>query len=195
MIEFELQAKVGRKVESEQSRAVCNFMADKLFPLDYKMLCKSSKNNYQLSSQFDEALIAKANREGMVNGPLSLPKDISKEYDAAFKTPHGLVIVEVEKANWEKFLYDLLKAHIYLNHGADYCCIVLPENWAHQHGEIDLFDESRKRFELARKYHCGDQRILDRIFLLGFQQYWRGSLLSSIGREKMRSECAKTYLK
>lgn len=158
------------------------------------MICKSAKNNYQLSSLFDDALMAKAMSKEISNGNLQLPNDTAKEYDAVLKTKFGLVVVvEVEKANWEKFLYDLLKAHIYLSHGAEYCCIIIPENWAHQHGEINVFQKSSKRLDLARKYHCGDQRVLDRVFLIGFRQFWKGTLLSQTGREKMRDECRKQF--
>lgn len=193
MIKFDLQARSGSTNSSSQAVDVCQALSDALFPLEFQMICKSPKNNYQLSSFFDEALIQKAANMKMPNESLELPHDIAKEYDAVLKTRFGLIVVEVEKANWEKFLYDLLKAHIYLNHGAEYCCIILPENWAHQHGEMNVFLESSKRMDLAREYRCGDQRVLDRIFLVGFRQFWKGTLLTQAAREQMREECRKHF--
>jgi hypothetical protein len=195
MITFDLQARAGLSNSSAYASDVCRALADTIFPFEFQMVCKSAKNSYQLSSLFDDALVAKAMSTEIPNGRLQLPNDIAKEYDAVLKTKFGPVVVEVEKANWEKFLYDLLKAHIYLNHGAEYCCIILPENWAHQHGVINVFQESSKRLDLARKYHCGDQRVLDRVFLIGFQQFWKGTLLSQTGREEMRDECRKQFKK
>jgi len=195
MIRFNLQARSSSSNSSVHAKDVCRTLADALFPLDFEMICKSAKNNYQLSSMFDEALIEKATCTQMPNGNLQLPGAIAKEYDALLKTDFGPVVVEVEKANWEKFLYDLLKAHIYRNHGAEYCCIILPENWAHQHGEVNVFLESSKRLDLARRYRCGDQRVLDRVFLIGFRQFWKGTLLSQVGREQMREECRKQFEK
>jgi hypothetical protein len=193
MIKFDLQANSGLTNSSSHAADVCQTLSNALFPLEFEMICKSSKNNYQLSSLFDEALIQKAASTQMPNRSLVLPNDIAKEYDAVLNTKFGPVVVEVEKANWEKFLYDLLKAHIYLNHGAEYCCIILPENWAHQHGEINVFLESSKRLDLARKYHCGDQRVLDRVFLIGFRQFWKGTLLTQTGREQMREDCRRHF--
>lgn len=193
MIRFDLQARAGLINSSAYAMDVSRTLADALFPLEFQMICESAKNNYQLSSLFDDALIAKAMSIGVLNGNLQLPNDIAKEYDAVIKTKFGVVVVEVEKANWEKFLYDLLKAHVYLNHGAEYCCIILPENWAHQHGVKNVFQESSKRLDLARKYHCGDQRVLDRVFLIGFRQFWKGTLLSQGGREQIRDECRKQF--
>ncbi len=193
MTTFTLQARAGQINASAYAMDVCCVLTNALFPLEFEMICKSAKNNYQLSSLFDDALIAKAMSTEMPIGSLQLPKDIAKEYDAVLKTKFGLVVIEVEKANWEKFLYDLMKAHIYLNHGAEYCCIILPENWAHQHGEINVFQESSKRLDLARKYKCGDPRVLDRVFLIGFRQFWKDTLLSQSGREQMRNECRKQF--
>ena len=35
----------------------------------------------------------------------------------------------------------------------------------------------------------GDQNILERVFLIGFQQFWKGVLLDQTNREQMRAEC------
>lgn len=51
------------------------------------------------------------------------------------------------------------------------------------------------RLDLARKYHCGDHRVLDLVFLIGFRQFWKDTLLSQAGREQMRNECRKQFNK
>ena len=43
--------------------------------------------------------------------------EIKKEYDFAFSFAGKLIVVEVEKANREKILYDYLKFHMYLKTG------------------------------------------------------------------------------
>jgi hypothetical protein len=80
------------------------------------------------------------------------------------------VVVEVEKANREKILYDFLKFHMYLQNGADLGLLFLPKNYSHRSGEWDLFDCGKTRHQQARDYGFGSQSILDRILIVGYQQ-------------------------
>ncbi len=70
--------------------------------------------------------------------------------------PHGengtFMVVEVEKANREKILYDFLKFHMYLQSGADLGLLFLPKNYSHRGGEWDLFDWGKTRHQQARDY-------------------------------------------
>jgi len=45
---------------------------------------------------------------------LILADELEKEYDCAFEINFARVVFEIEKANWEKVYYDLLKCHMYL---------------------------------------------------------------------------------
>ncbi len=60
MIKFDLQARAGLINASAYAIDVCRSLADTLFPLEFQMICKSAKNNYQLSFLFDNTLMAKA---------------------------------------------------------------------------------------------------------------------------------------
>jgi len=48
MIKFEIQARSGSTNASTQAAKVCQTLSDELFPLEFEMICKSTKNNYQL---------------------------------------------------------------------------------------------------------------------------------------------------
>jgi hypothetical protein len=192
---FNLIAESGFIWCNEKLEESCRELADTLFPLNYTMVCNSPRNSHQLDSNFDKELIKKINKLKIQGNDLQLPTNLTKEYDAIIKTSIGQIVIEVEKANWERFLYDLLKAHIYLKHGADYCCIILPENWPHKLAVKNLFQESKKRLELAINYKSGNQSVFERIFLIGFSQIWNGNPLRKEGRDKMREECQRHFKK
>lgn len=193
MLSFELEAKLGNSNSQGIGQTACRNIGSVIFPLRFQMTCPASSNNYQLNSNFDESVIGNAITAGFQECQINLPKALGKNFDAAFSTPYGKIVFEIEKSNWEKFLYDVLKAHIYLSHGADFCCIILPQNWAHSSNVKNVYEESRKRLNLACEYKCLNPEIQERIFLIGFNQYWNGKLLDKDGRQKMRGECQNFY--
>lgn len=97
--------------------------------------------------------------------------------------------MEVEKANREKILRDLLKCHIYLAAGADFAVVGLPRNYAHTRGVWNLFEFGIERYEECRAYGFGTAEKLDKILLLGFEQYEAATdqLLSRETRARMRA--------
>jgi hypothetical protein len=69
-------------------------------------------NSNQFTFEFDDRLKAQLMTSGAVETQLEMPLEIKKEYDFAFSFAGKLVVVEVEKANREKILYDYLRSFI-----------------------------------------------------------------------------------
>jgi hypothetical protein len=104
------------------------------------------RNSNQFTFDFDSRLKANLLASGGQLTQLTLPKSILKEYDFSFSFNGKVVVVEVEKANREKILYDFLKFHMYLRHGADFGLLFLPKNYPHSSGEWRLFDWGKTRY-------------------------------------------------
>jgi hypothetical protein len=128
-------------------------------------------NQGQMASNFDTEL-----EKGLVAGgatpfELRLPANIPQELDFAFAFDGKSVAVEIEKANREKILRDILKCHMYLHAGADFALVALPKNYSHTHGVWNLFEFGVQRFSECKTYGFGTADRLDRILLVGFEQF------------------------
>lgn len=147
-----------------------------------------SVNQGQMTADFDARLENAWHAAGAERFHLKLHRDIPQELDFAFAFQGRTVAVEIEKANSEKILRDLLKCHMYLHSGADYSLIVLPRNYPHAHGIWDLFRFGVERYTECLKYGMGTAESLGRILLLGYTQYdgQTGAKLSATTRERMR---------
>lgn len=128
------------------------------------------RNSNQFTFDFDSKLKANLLASGGQLTQLTLPKAILKEYDFSFSFNGKIVVVEVEKANREKILYDFLKFHMYLRHGADFGLLFLPKNYPHRSGEWKLFDWGKTRYQQSREFGFGSPEILDRILIAGYEQ-------------------------
>jgi len=128
------------------------------------------RNNNQFTFEFDSKLKEKLLECGGQPAQLELPPEILKEYDFAFSFGGKLVVVEVEKANRDKILYDFLKFHMYLRHGADFALLFLPKNYSHRSGKWDLFDWGKTRYQQSRDFGFGSPSIFDRILVVGYEQ-------------------------
>lgn len=153
----------------------------------------ASVNQGQTACNFDCSLEKALHNRGAATFKLPLPAGVPQKLDFAFRFNGRTVAVEIEKANREKILRDILKCHIYLHAGADFAIVVLPRNYAHKHGEWDLFDFGVQRYEECRKYGFGTPDNLARILLLGFDQHdtLTDRLLSKVTRAKMRTKAAE----
>lgn len=127
-------------------------------------------NSNQFTFGFDDKLKTQLIACGAVETQLEMPAEIKKEYDFAFLFAGRLVVVEVEKANREKILYDYLKFHMYLKSGADFSILFLTKNYAHRLGEWDLFDWGVKRYRQCLEFGFGNSKLFDRILLVGYEQ-------------------------
>ena len=128
------------------------------------------KNNNQVTLDFDDRLRDTFCGHGATETELSLPDGVAKEYDFAFDFAGHRVAVEVEKANREKILYDILKCHMYLSGDAALALLVLPKNYPHRHGEWDLFATGVTRYRKCLDYGFGTPETFDRILIVGYEQ-------------------------
>jgi hypothetical protein len=128
-------------------------------------------NQGQMASTFDAELEKAFLAGGATPFDLLLPDKIPQELDFAFAFCGKSVAVEIEKTNREKILRDILKCHMYLHAGADFALVALPKNYSHSHGVWDLFEFGVQRLSECRRYGFGTADRLDRILLLGFEQF------------------------
>ncbi|HTV40481.1 MAG TPA: hypothetical protein VMF08_07900 [Candidatus Sulfotelmatobacter sp.] len=152
----------------------------------------ASVNQGQTACDLDCALVKALCGRGAETIHLPLPPYVSQELDFAFKFNEHSVAVEIEKANREKILRDILKCHIYLHAGADFAVIVLPRNYSHKHGVWNLFGFGIERYDECRKYGFGTAEKFGRIMLLGFNQHeaTTNRLITKAIREEMRVKAA-----
>ena len=150
-------------------------------------------NQGQMASDFDQMFGRALGGLGVTLCPFPLPSDVPQELDFAFTYANRTVAVEIEKANREKILRDILKCHMYLHAGADFAVVALPRNYPHKHGVWDLFDFGVQRFDECWKYEFGIPERLSRILLLGFRQFdaTTNEVLSVATRKRMRDQAAE----
>ena len=151
-------------------------------------------NQGQMTSDLDERLEQAVLSQGAASHRLDLPPEIPQQLDFAFRYNDSVVAVEVERTNREKILRDILKAHMYLNSGADYALLALPKNYSHRHGVWNLYEFGVQRFRECRTYGFGTEERLGRILLLGFEQFDTGTKtqLDSDWRMKVRLRAKNT---
>lgn len=154
----------------------------------------ASVNQGQTACDFDCAREGALHARGATPFRLTLPAGIPQELDFAFTFGGRTVAVEIEKANREKILRDFLKCHIYLHAGADFAPVALQRNYAHKHGEWNLFKFGIERYDECCTYGFGSPDKLGRLALLGFDQHEAAMnrLMTKAIREAMRVQAAAT---
>lgn len=162
-----------------------------LFPFDFTLTCRSPRNNYQLISNFDDAFCDVAQNAGWKRAALTTPDGFFADHDGYFEFEDHHIVVEIEKANWQKFLFDLLKCHVYVSSGANGCLIVLPVNWPHAHGIKDIYHDCLPRLNLARDYGAIRTDVLNSLVVVGFRQLYNGCEFNAAVRSEMRAECQR----
>lgn len=184
---FELYPKAG-----EAFKHLSSLLAD-LKRIDFALRVDNpTANQGELASDFDGQLEKALLARGAKSFDLQLPSDIPQRLDFAFTFEGRRVAVEIEKTNREKILRDILKCHMYLHAGADFALVVLAKNYPHKHGVWNLFDFGVQRFSECRTYGFGTAEKLDRILLLGYEQFAASTdkPLSKATRQEMRSEAS-----
>src|ERR1022692_17269 len=153
-------------------------------------------NQGQMASDFDSKLEAALLASGATPHSLQLPPGVPQELDFAFTFAGKKVAVEIEKANREKILRDMLKCHMYLHAGADFALVALPVNYSHKHGVWNLFEFGVERYDECRTYGFGTPDKLGCILLLGFEQFDAGTneTLCKKTRLRMRHHAAGTVV-
>lgn len=180
--------------ELQESKHLRQTLAE-LFPLSYEMFNASTKNNCQLNSTFDQCFKRKLEERGFRPGDFRLPDGTGKnyQYDFAFRFGSGTVVFEVEKANHEKFLYDLLKAHIYLAAGAAFVVLVIPTERGRGEGINSFFDIARIRMEHCKQFGMISDRAFNQTILLGFDQQYQGRVFDQKVRDELHAECKEFW--
>ncbi|SPF37081.1 hypothetical protein SBA4_1970004 [Candidatus Sulfopaludibacter sp. SbA4] len=147
-------------------------LLDNLRKIDFLLRVEDpAVNRGQIASDFDAELEKALLVGGGTPFEIRLPPNVPQELDFALAYGGRSVAVEIEKANREKILRDILKCHMYLHAGADFAMVVLPKNYSHSHGVWNLFDFGVQRFQECLTYGFGAADTLDRILLLGFEQF------------------------
>jgi hypothetical protein len=161
--------------------------------IGYRLLCRGSKNNYQLISDFDSVVEHKLIEFGGRRFSLSPSCSANIDFDFALQLGTIKCVFEMEKTNKEKLLYDFLKMHVYLDSGADVAILLVPVNWAHSSGVIDLFSVAANRFSLCRQYGMLNKEKAHRMLLLGFTQIINGSPLTDNTLRSMKADCRRYF--
>ena len=186
-INFELHPKDG-----EAARHLAP-LVNNLGKIDFAFrVDDSTVNQGQMDSDFDTKLEAALRSRGATPFNLALPAGVPQELDFAFTFGGRSVAAEIEKANREKILRDILKSDIYLHAGAHFAVVVLPRNYAHKHGVWNLFEFGIERYDECRTYGFGSPDKLGRIALLGFDQQETATNrpLTKAIREQWRAKAA-----
>lgn len=155
MLEFEFTAELDGHFPAQIPQQLLGTL-EAVFPIKYKMVNKSPRNSCQLDSTFDQELRQKLDNQLIRSVELPLPDGFSAEYafDAAFELPEvGKVVVEVEKADHQKILYDILKAHIYLRAGAQSVVLLIPTTRGRKAKQNQMFEIGRTPKRLHTGWH------------------------------------------
>ena len=128
------------------------------------------RNNNQITSEFDEALHAQLLTHGATDAKFTRPRNKGFLEDFSFAYQGRTFVVEAEKSNSDKILYDFLKFHCYLASGADAVLLLLPKNWPHVGGEVDMFDIGKERLKLCQDAGFGSPLFFERTLIVGYEQ-------------------------
>jgi hypothetical protein len=151
-------------------------LLDNLKRIDFTLQVNNpSVNKGQMASDFDTELEKALLIGGGIPFGLRLPAGVPQKLDFAFSFEGRSVAVEIEKANREKILRDILKCHIYLKAGADFAIVGLPKNYPHTKGVWNLYKFGVERFRECITFEFGTPDKFNRILLLGFprRREWR----------------------
>jgi hypothetical protein len=157
--------------------------------------CVSRSNNFQKISTLDADLKRTFISNGYPEIKPVFDCENNIDFDIAIKMKDDNVIFELEKANKEKILYDILKAHIYKRNGFDKIIIMSPKNWVHGNGIIDLFSIAKERLLLCQRYKFGHPDALKDILLVGYTQFFDGKEYSLELLNKINKKCDQKFPK
>lgn len=135
----------------------------------------SSKNSYQITSNFDQVWIKALNENGWEHPPIN-PKNIGEipdiKPDAILSKNSVIIIVEIEKTNKKTIWFDLIKMMMHI--GGDivnFGILVVPRNYAHKYDPPwDLFIEAVNYKSYLLKYAKVENNLLSKISIIGYTQ-------------------------
>jgi len=118
--------------------------------LDYEGYIVSPSDSYQVNLSFDQRIVErlclterKCISEPVLNAPRQVARAVGQKADLLIGSPGtgGMIVVEVEKANKEKILRDMVKILLFIDAGqADLGVLICPRNYAHAKGIWRVFD-------------------------------------------------------
>ncbi len=163
--------------------------------VEYTLACRSTSNSHQLNSDFDVVLKNRLVESGFSELSFAPKCGPSIDFDFALDIQGDKVVFEIEKANKEKILWDILKMHVYLEQ-ADIATAVLivPVNWAHSGGTEPMFSLAQERFDLCQEFGMRDTAKMQRMLLVGFTQCCQGRLVDRTVLHAMKRECQTYFL-
>lgn len=155
-----------------------------------------AKNSGQCDSDLDERISGRLCQITGVRSVETTMQGIKKKCDFSFRFRGCTVVVEVEKANWEKVLYDFLKAHMYFASGADFVVVFVPKNYVHSgKSPMKTFHQAKQRYDHCVQYGFGSRENLEKILLVGYEVALRdGRLFTPALRTQFIEEAKKLRL-
>lgn len=148
--------------------------------LQYEGYIKSKENSYQVNLNFDDKLHARVCSGGIecISGPVlhaanEVARAVGLNADLLLRVPSNgsAVVVEIEKANREKILRDIVKMLLFFEAGqADLAVLVCPRNYVHTGGVWNLFDTAQQVLRAFVRVTELPPSKSERFALIGFTQ-------------------------
>lgn len=136
----------------------------------------SAANAYQINTDFDTAWIARMTEMAdWQSAPLPALGELGEipsiQPDGLLTKDDTTVAIEVEKSNKKTIWFDIIKILMLVQQQvADFGLLLVPRNYAHKHGEWDLFKEARfYRWCLLRFAKVGPD-LLSKLAIIGYTQ-------------------------
>lgn len=146
----------------------------------YQGYIEGKENSYQVNLNFDDKLHERACSGGheCTSGPvLSAPREVARavglKADMLFRVPStgNIVVVEIEKANREKILRDIVKMLLFFEaNQADLAALVCPRNYVHSGGVWKVFDTAHQVLRAFVRVTQLPESKAKRLALIGFTQ-------------------------
>jgi hypothetical protein len=148
--------------------------------LRYEGYIEGKENSYQVNLTFDARLHERACSGGhrCVSGPvLSAPREVARAVglraDMLLQVPgtDSVIVVEIEKANREKILRDIVKMLLFFEaKQADLAALICPRIYVHGGGAWKLFDTARQVLRAFVRVTQLPEDKAKRLALIGFTQ-------------------------
>jgi len=122
--------------------------------LRYEGYIKGKENSYQVNLNFDDKLHERASSGGhnctnrpVLRAPREVARAVGLRADMLLRVPStgSVVVVEIEKANREKVLRDIVKMLLFFEASqADLAALICPRNYVHSSGVWNVFDTAHQ---------------------------------------------------
>ena len=148
--------------------------------LRYQGYIEGKENGYQVNLNFDDKVHERACSEGqdcasetVLRAPREVARAVGRKADMLLRVPgtDSVVVVEIEKANREKILRDIVKMLLFFESSqADLAALICPRNYVHTNGVWRVFDTARQVLRAFIRVTDLPQSKASRLALIGFTQ-------------------------